>query len=172
MISALPYLGLHFLVINYLQDFLIHFKTTFPRLLFSIIFCNQNSSQTLSIEFWCSSSPYFCISNFRFELVNDLPYAIWQNLLTSFPFTCIYFFTGIIPFRLFFLRYFFSTWVLFHEHSWFTGQQGKGEAVSLTPFYNFHPLQRHLNINRTITAKRPLLHIASSRTKTGNIWGQ
>ena len=25
---------------------------------------------------------------------------------------------------------FFSIWILFHEHSRFTGQQGKGEAIS------------------------------------------
>ena len=28
---------------------------------------------------------------------------------------------------------FFSIWVYFHEHSQFTGQLGKGEAISLTP---------------------------------------
>ena len=28
---------------------------------------------------------------------------------------------------------FFSIWVYFHEHSRFTGQLGKGEAISLTP---------------------------------------
>ena len=28
---------------------------------------------------------------------------------------------------------FFFLWVYFHEHSRFTGQQGKGEAISLTP---------------------------------------
>ena len=28
---------------------------------------------------------------------------------------------------------FVSIWVFFHEHSQFTGQQGKGEAISLTP---------------------------------------
>ena len=38
---------------------------------------------------------------------------------------------------------FFSIWVLFHEHSWFTGQQQKGEAISLTLLYHFHLLHRH-----------------------------
>ena len=28
---------------------------------------------------------------------------------------------------------FFSIWVYFNEHSRFTGQPGKGEAISLTP---------------------------------------
>ena len=34
---------------------------------------------------------------------------------------------------------FFSIWVFFHEHLQFTGQQGEGEAISLTPLYHFHP---------------------------------
>ena len=35
---------------------------------------------------------------------------------------------------------FFSFWVFFHENSRFTGLQGKGKAISLTPLYYFHPL--------------------------------
>ena len=59
---------------------------------------------------------------------------------------------------------FFSIWVLFHEHSRFTGQHGKGEAISisLSPLYHFHMLHRHLDISCTITAKSSPLHIASS----------
>ena len=30
----------------------------------------------------------------------------------------------------------------FQEHSRFTEQQGKGEAISLTRLYDFHPLLR------------------------------
>ena len=45
------------------------------------------------------------------------------------------------------LQFFFSIWVFFHEHSQFTGQQGKVEAISLTPLYHFHPLHRHLDIS-------------------------
>ena len=65
---------------------------------------------------------------------------------------------------------FFSTWVFFHEHSRFTGQQGKGEGIYLTPLYHFHPLHRHLDISRAITAESSPLHIAGSRTRTGNLW--
>ena len=32
-----------------------------------------------------------------------------------------------------FFFFFFSIWVFFHEHSRFTGQQGKGEGIYLTP---------------------------------------
>ena len=54
---------------------------------------------------------------------------------------------------------FFSISVFFHEHSQFTGQQEKGEAISLIPLYHFHPLYRHLDITRGITAESsPLAH--------------
>ena len=65
---------------------------------------------------------------------------------------------------------FFSIWVLFHEHSRITGLQGKGEGIPLTPHYHFHPLHRHLDISRAITAESSPLHIASSWTRTGNLW--
>ena len=35
----------------------------------------------------------------------------------------------------------------------FTGQQGKGEAISLTPLYQFYPLHRRLEVNQAITAE-------------------
>ena len=49
--------------------------------------------------------------------------------------------------------FFFSIWVFFYEHSRFTGQQGKGEGIYLTPLYHFHPLHRHLDISRAIIAE-------------------
>ena len=68
------------------------------------------------------------------------------------------------------IRIFFSIWVFFHEHSRNTGLQGKGEGISLTPHYHFHPLHRQLDISVAITAERSPLYIASSRTRTGNLW--
>ena len=56
---------------------------------------------------------------------------------------------------------FFSIWVFFHEHSQFAGQQGTGEASSLTPLYHSHPLHRHLHISLPITVKNSLLHLAT-----------
>ena len=47
---------------------------------------------------------------------------------------------------------FFSTCVFFDNHSRIKGLQGKGEGISLTPQYHFHPLHRHLDISRAITA--------------------
>ena len=66
--------------------------------------------------------------------------------------------------------FFFFYWIFFHEHSRFTGQQEKGEGIYLTPLYHFHPLHRHLDISRAITAESSPLHIAGSRTRTGNLW--
>ena len=50
-----------------------------------------------------------------------------------------------------FSKFFFSIWVLFHEHSRITGLQGKGEGIPLIPHWHFHPLHRHLDIGRVIT---------------------
>ena len=77
--------------------------------------------------------------------------------------------TSITVVFLFFL-FFLFIWVFFHELSQITGLQGKGESISLTPHYHFHPLHRHLDISRAITAESSPLHIASSRTRTGNLW--
>ena len=63
---------------------------------------------------------------------------------------------------------FLSICVFFHEHSRITGMQGKGEGISLTPHYYFHPRHRHVDIGRVITAESSPLHIASSWIRTGN----
>ena len=60
--------------------------------------------------------------------------------------------------------------VFFHEHSRITGLQGKGESISLTPHYHFHPLHKHLDISRVITTESSPLHIANSRSRAGNLW--
>ena len=63
----------------------------------------------------------------------------------------------------------FSIWVFFHEHSRIIGLQEKGEGISLTPYYHFSSLHRHLDISREIIAESSSLHIASSRSWTGNL---
>ena len=74
-------------------------------------------------------------------------------------------------FFLFFFCFFgfFSVCILFHGHSRFTGQQGKGEAICSTPLYHFHPFHRHLGISWVITAESSPLHIASNGTWPGNL---
>ena len=66
--------------------------------------------------------------------------------------------------------FFFSIGVFYHNHSRITGLQGKGEQISLTPRYHFHPLHIHLHISRAITAESSPLHVASSQTRTENLW--
>ena len=67
---------------------------------------------------------------------------------------------------------FFAIWVFFHEHSRITGVQewgGGGGGFFFTPHLHMQPLYRHLNISRAVTAEITPLHIASSRTRTGNV---
>ena len=47
----------------------------------------------------------------------------------------------------------FSIWVFFHEHSRITGQQRKGEAISLIPLYQFHLLHRFSDISLEFAAE-------------------
>ena len=44
----------------------------------------------------------------------------------------------------------------------------KGEGISLTPHYLFHPLHRHLSITQVMLTSP--LHITSSWTRTKNFW--
>ena len=55
----------------------------------------------------------------------------------------------------------------FQEHSRFIGQQGKGEGIYLTPLYHFHPLHRHFNVSRAITAE--IYCSYCSRAITGSV---
>ena len=65
--------------------------------------------------------------------------------------------------------FFFSIWVLFHEHSRITGLQGKGEGISLTPHHHFYPLHRQLDISRAITAESSPYLLTSVLMKTSNL---
>ena len=64
---------------------------------------------------------------------------------------------------------FFSFWVFFQKNLWFAGQQGKGEAVSLTLLYRFQLHHRHLDISQATNTKSSPLHIASSQTQNRNL---
>ena len=63
--------------------------------------------------------------------------------------------------------FFFSICVFFHEHSRFTGQQGKGEDIFLTPLYHFCSLHIHLDISQAITAESSPLHIVAAGLEPG-----
>ena len=54
----------------------------------------------------------------------------------------------------------------------FTNHRTVGEGGGdffLTPYYYFHPLHRHLDISRAITAENGPPQIASNRTRTENL---
>ena len=72
--------------------------------------------------------------------------------------------------RNFFFFFLFPIWVFFHNHLRITELQGKVEGISLTPHYHFTSLHRHLDISQAIIAVSLSLHMASSRTRTRNLW--
>ena len=96
---------------------------------------------------------------------------IWWNIFIAviLQIPCSYFLVTR-PFHVATTKNQFFFWVFFHEHSQITGLHGKGEGISLTHHYYFHPLQGYLDISRAITAESSPLRIASSRTRTGNLW--
>ena len=51
---------------------------------------------------------------------------------------------------------FFSIWVFFHEHSRFTGQQGREKGISSTTLYHFHSFHRHQDIIRQLLQRSHL----------------
>ena len=46
----------------------------------------------------------------------------------------------------------------------------RGGGISLIIHYYYHPLHRHLDISRAITAESLPLHIPSNRTQTGSLF--
>ena len=93
-----------------------------------------------------------------------------QILVTSSQLLATKYWSLATNFFCFCFCFFFSIWVFFHEHSQFTRHQGKGEVISLTPLYHFHPLYRHLEVSRAIAAESSPLHVARSWTRTENPW--
>ena len=87
------------------------------------------------------------LAQFKFSFIKSLQYK-WKS----------------VQVQCHFYRVFFSETFTIHRTA------GEGEAISLTPLYHCHPLHRHLDISRAITAESSPLHIASSRTGTGKLW--
>ena len=98
----------------------------------------------------------------------------WEIVLIGFCYTFPGFQTQVPGYSLesseIISNHFFSIGFFFHDHSWITGLQGKGEGISLTPHYHFHQLHRHLDTSWAITAESSPLHLGSSWTQTGNLW--
>ena len=66
---------------------------------------------------------------------------------------------------IFFFRLGFLLWTFTNHRT-----VGEGKGISLTPHYHFQPLHRHLHIGRVITAESSPQHIASSWSRTRNLW--
>ena len=64
--------------------------------------------------------------------------------------------------------WYFFIYVLFIRHSRITGQQGKDRGGILTTLHHFHPLHKHLDINRVVTAVFLPLHLFNKQTWIGN----
>ena len=72
---------------------------------------------------------------------------MWFYLKTGIAYKILtfnFFFFKVLKYVMVYTGERFSIWVVFHEHLRITGLQGKGEGISLTPHYHFHPLHRHL----------------------------
>ena len=113
----------------------------------------------------------FCF--FELEKFKGLHFQIYKIFFKAEAFLKYkrnFFSENIRKFLLLGLEFFFSIRVFFHDHPRITGLWGKGKGISLTPRYHFHPLHRHLDIGRAITAESSPLHIASSRARTENLW--
>ena len=141
----------------------------------------KNASDILALKNKLQQKEYVINENERglsfnggFFYYMDQSYLVYDCKMRSFNFTTskisTWKSTGIFNRFSNSKLFFFSMWVFFHERSRITGLQGKGEGISLTPHYHFHPLHRHLDISRAITAESSPLHIAISRTRTGNLW--
>ena len=82
-------------------------------------------------------------------------------------------FIGGHGFNILIYRYFFSFFLSgfsFTNIHNLQDSRGKWGAIYLSPLYYFHPLHKHLGIRRATAAEISPLHIASSRTRTRNLW--
>ena len=131
----------------------IHWNTKYGRYYWSRLLVCKNSLQKFqNKEFrkraWFTCSKRCIIVSAVFENFRNVSWNIW-----GWP-----------------CKFFSICWVFFHKHSRITGLPGKAEGISLSPHYHFHPLYRYLDISWAIPAESSPLHMASSRTRTGNRW--
>ena len=101
---------------------------------------------------------------FTLTLWNNSEKSLWTNFIalkSHMHFVCQVINCDLVCF--FFYLGFLSQTLTYRR----TAGEGGGHLI---PHYHFHPLHRHLDISRAITAESLPLHIASSRTRTGNLW--
>ena len=115
---------------------------------------------------WNFNNTFSWISNLSFYLIKNRPRKNWLRKSLGKKYDAQYFIFGTCPhiYIFFFYLGFLSRTFTIH------GTAGEGGGYLLTPLYHFHLLHRHLDISRAIAAGSSPLHIAGSRTRTGNLW--
>ena len=121
------------------------------------------------------------ITSYKFNSTQDTKYSKYSitsgytKLSTIFIKNLILYFlfrpdggVGKAWYLIFFFFFFFYLGFLSRTFT-IRGTAREGEGIYLTPLYHFHPLHRHLDISRAITAESSPLHIAGSRTRAGNL---
>ena len=123
----------------------------------------RNKSSCTSLKWFAT----YCIKNWTQE--NKVFLFVTTRISINLK-IFIYF----VTFRLWIINkfslVFFFILDFFHKHSRFTGEQEKGDAISLISLYHVHPLYRNLDISRAISAESSPLYIASSQTWIGILW--
>ena len=90
---------------------------------------------------------------------------VWYMYMYVCIYVCVYMY--VYNDNLFFYLGFLSRTFTIHR----TAGEGVGYFFnSSLRFYHFHPLHRHLDISRAITAESSPLHLSSSWTRTENLW--
>ena len=79
-------------------------------------------------------------------------------------------FLHVVKHNLLVLIFVFHLAFFFRDYSQFRGQQVKGGALSLYPFYHFHPLHKQLGISWVIAAESSPLRITGRRNRKRNLW--
>ena len=118
------------------------------------------------------SSSFFYKSSLTFD---SIEMKISKNLtLGSKKLDIVIFVLDFLGKMLFNDQFFLNRFLFLFGFSFTTihdSQHSRGSgAISLTPLYHFHPIHRHLDISREVTADSSRLHIANSRNRTGNLW--
>ena len=113
------------------------------------------SNRNQSIDLFCKSMDWFLYNR---DLRHERFKTLFIHIHRESVLTCC---------KAYF--WFVFLYLFFQEYLRFTGQQVKGEAISLFPFYQFQPLHRHLDISWVIVVESSPLRIARSRNRTWNL---
>ena len=108
----------------------------------------------------------FCIRKLcknKLNCLNEINFCV--NLFSRMPILIFFFYVEQFSQMKEFLKLhvnkiwcFFSIWVFFHKHSWFTGQQWIGDAVSLSPFHHLPLNANHAKFLSSLWIRLEFFH--------------